>query len=42
MKKSDELIIKKILAYCQEIEISVTNTNYDDFMLPEKFERRKE
>ena len=40
MKKSDELILKKIYSYCKEIETSVSPIQYDDFMLPEKYERR--
>ena len=40
MKKSDEYILKKIYSYCKEIETSVSLIQYDDFILPEKFERR--
>ena len=40
MKKSDELILKKICMYCTEIETSISLIRYDDFMLPEMFEKR--
>ena len=40
MKKSDEQILKKIYLYCKEIKTSVSIIQYDDFMMPEKYERR--
>ena len=40
MKSPNEQILKKICMYCAEIETSVSSIQYDDFMLPEKYERR--
>lgn len=40
MKKSDEIILKRILSYCKEIEASVAKIQYDDFMQPQMYEKR--
>ena len=40
MKKPDEQILQKISKYCGEIATSVALVQYEDFLLPEKFERR--
>ena len=40
MKKSDEQILENMRTYCMEIKASVSPIQYDDFMMPDKFERR--
>lgn len=40
MKKSDKEILKKIKSYCNEIEETVKNLNFEQFMLPENYKDR--
>jgi uncharacterized protein with HEPN domain len=40
MKKSDKIILEKMLSYCKEIETPVSSISYDDFMMPQMYEKR--
>lgn len=40
MIKMDEVVLRKILSYCKEIELSVYDMQYKDFMLVTNYEKR--
>ena len=40
MKKADEHVLKQMRMFCSEIAASVAHIHYEDFILPQKYEKR--